>query len=216
MKKMGLFFTLILSFTLFSCGGGSDENESLSDLVEENDSDIRKGDEGDFDPSDCEKESANDWDNFLGIPYGSSELDLDKYLGKNTGGEYTSDSASFVYYFKEADRVPISVWSNAKSTKIEMVFMEVVSYPQYFDEDLKVAVERYGLNECDTKWFGMTEKEVKDIMGEPRKIERDKDSEGKEVVNMYYDSDDYKIAINFKFYESQDFYCSSVMVNWFY
>lgn len=214
---MGFILALMLAVNFYSCGG-SEEGENLSDLMENNDGEGQEVvfDEIDFDPNDCEKESANDFTNFLRIPYGASELDLDNLLGQNSGGEYTDDSTSFVYYFKEADRVPISVWANAQSTKIEMVFMEVVSYPQYFDEDLGKAIDHYDLKECDTQWFGMTQDEVIKIMGEPRKTEKEEDSEGMTVTNMYYDSDDYSVAINFKFYESQDNLCSSVMVNWFY
>ena len=65
-------------------------------------------------------------------------------------------------------------------------------------------------------WFGKTPEEVKEIMGQPRKTEVEEDSEGNDVTNLFYDSDDYSCAINFKFYESQDNMCSSIMLNWFY
>lgn len=223
---MGFFSVLLIAFTLYACGG-AEEATDLSDVVNNPSDSVRNLDGGvlsnvisdgaiPFDPTDCGKESANDFNNFMKIPYGASEMMLDTILGKSTAGEYVDDSSSFVYYYKDAERVPITVWANGRTSQIEMIFVEVVSYVQYFKSDFEGAIDKYNMLDCDARWFGMQLEDVKKIMGEPRKTEESEDNEGKEVLNLFYDSEDYSIAVNFKFYESQDYMCSSVMVNWFY
>ena len=227
MKKSMIIFSTLLAFGLFfSCGGG--ENEITEDSVVANDEDgnaietprvlqnvITDG-EIDFNPDSCAKETANDWDNFIGIPYGMSEIKLDSVLGESTGGRYSDDSTFFVFYYKGIERVPISVWSNSQTTQIETIFLEVTSFVQYFEEDVKAVEEYYDLRQCDTQFLGMQPKEVKSVLGEPTKEESLKDEEGLEIISLEYDSDDYKKVVSFRFFESQEYYCSLIMVNWFY
>lgn len=226
MKPMFLISTLF-ALTLFtSCGGG--ENEITEDSIVASDENgnaletprvlqnvITDG-AIDFNPDSCAKETPNDWDNFIGIPYGMSEIHLDSILGPSTGGRYSDDSTFFVFYYKGVERVPISVWSNSQTTQIETIFLEVTSFVQYFEEDVDAVTEYYGLRSCDTQFLGMQPKEVKAILGTPTKEEKLKDEEGKEIISLEYDSDDFKKVVSFRFFESQDYYCSLIMVNWFY
>ena len=224
MKYMGFLTMIAMAITFWSCEGTEETTEVVDDTspLKEIKDEAKLIDNAildgaiPFHPDSCGKESANDFDNFLRIPYGTSESALDSILGKGNGGEYTTDSLSFVYYYKMAERVPITVWANTKTTQIEMIYMEVVSYIQYFESDFENAKETYNMLECDYQWFGKSQEDIIEIMGEPRKTDKTEDAEGKEIVNLFYDSDDYRIAVNFKFFESQDYYCSSVMVNWFY
>lgn len=160
----------------------------------------------------CEKKSADDFDNFLGIEYGTNELKLEKILGEFTGGEYTADSLAFMYYFKALENAPITVWVNAKSQKVETVFMEVLSYEAYFKQDLEAAIEKYHIQPCDSRFFGMKYAEITKIMGKPA---ADELLEGN-VKSISYDSKNYKYSVNFKFYPEQENMCSSISVNWFY
>jgi hypothetical protein len=227
MNKMGLFFSVLVTLSILSCGGG--ENELADDnSVVANDDDgkvitdrrvlrnVISDGAIDFNPEECEKTNGNDWDNFLGIPYGMSEVHLDTIFGKSNGGEYSDDSTFFVFYFKGIERVPISIWSNSQTTQIETIFMEVTSFVQYFKADIAEVTDYYDLRECDTKWFGLQPKEIKKLMGEPTKEESIKDDDDLEIISLEYDSDDLKKVVSFRCYESQDYYCSLVMLNWFY
>lgn len=225
---MKIFQALLLTFittAVVSCGGSEETTTKLSEMEDIETRDITNDkilsnviSDGaiPYSKDSCDKNDANDFNNFIGIPFGTSEVDLVKILGENTGGEYNDDSSSFVYYYKDAERVPITIWANSQTTQIEVIFMEVVSLVQFFDTDLEAAIEKYDIQECDAQWFGKTQKEVKKILGEPKKKESTEDTDGNEIVNFFYDSDDYSIALNFKFYQSQDYKCTSIMVNWFY
>lgn len=160
----------------------------------------------------CKGKSVEEFDSFIGIKYGTGELEIEKVLGSFTGGEYTSDSSAFIYYFNRIDRVPISIYVNAKSGKVETIFMEVLSYADNFNDDLDKAKDEFKMTDCDTYYFGMKEDEVKKAMGEPAYEETLEDG----VKSISYDSDSYKYSVNFKFYPEQENMCSSIMVNWFY
>ena len=64
---------------------------------------------------DCPNSDVNNFDNFLGVKYGTNELELEPILGAFTGGEYTVDSSAFIYYFKRIENAPVSVWVNRGS-----------------------------------------------------------------------------------------------------
>lgn len=162
---------------------------------------------------DCAEVTVEDFDEFLGIEYGTKELLIERKLGKFTGGEYSKDSAAFIYYFNRVERVPIAIWVNSKSGEVETVFMEVLSYEDVnFNADLAKAKKEFNISDCDASWFGMQENEVLKRLGEPVVHEYLKDS----VLSISYDSQDYSSSVNFKFYPSQNNKCSSISINWFY
>ena len=201
MKQFSMIlFVNIFMFLFVACAG----QESESDTETENET-----------KKECKSE-IEDWDEFLGIPYGAKENKLQKYLGKFTGGEYTDDSTSFVYYFERVKRAPITVWVNAKTSDVETVFIEVLGLKDYFEDDVRAVKDEFNLTDCDTKWFGMTEDEIVEILGKPTKTDTSEDKSGKEVRSIFYDSEDLTISLLFKFYESQDNICSSISVYWFY
>lgn len=223
---MGIFAMFAFVLAMFSCGGTANEDTENSSVIAK-DEDGKPKEERlvtnvvtdkviDFDPEKCEKETVDDWTNFIGIPYGANELALDSILGKSNGGQYSDDSSAFVYNYKEVERVPFSVWCNGRTGLIETIFLEVTSFVQYFESDVEAVSEQYNLRECDTKWLGMKPKEVKKILGDPTKEETLEDEEGLEIISLEYDSEDLRSIVSFRFYESQDFYCSLIMVNWFY
>lgn len=161
---------------------------------------------------DCPNSDVNKFDNFLGISYGMSELELEAKLGNFTGGEYTSDSTAFIYYFKRIENAPVTVWVNSESGKVETIFMEILGYEEYFQSDLDEAIKEFSMSECDSRFFGMKYDELVQEMGKPA---ADETIEGG-VRSVSYDSKDYKYSVNFKFYPEQADMCSSVSVNWFY
>jgi hypothetical protein len=159
-----------------------------------------------------EKTSVSDFDNFLGLTYGMNELMLEQKLGKFTGGEYTADSTSFIYYFKKIKGAPISVWVDSKSQKVITIFMEILGYEELFQSDLNSAIEAYSISSCDSYFFGLKYADLKAKLGEPVAEEM---LEG-EIRSVDYDSEDLRCSVNFKFYPDQDNMCSSISVNWFY
>jgi len=201
LQKNHWFVLLLATIAVFAvaCAGNESDETTNPEMTQEEE-------------SGCTKKSADDFDNFLGIDYGTNELKLEKILGKFTGGEYTPDSLAFMYYFKSLENAPITVWVNAKSQKVETIFMEVLSYKQYFKDDLEAAIERYSIEECDSRFFGKTESEITKIMG---KADADDLLEGG-VKSLSYDSENLKYSVNFKFYPEQENICSSISVNWFY
>ncbi len=205
--KMRHFLLLILSisFLITACGGS--ENEENSNTTIQN----NELDEVEIIP--CDELTVEDFDEFLGIKYGSKELNLESKVGKFTGGEYSADSAAFIYYYNRVERVPISVWVNAKTSKVETIFMEVLSYSdENFEKDLKNAVDEFNISTCDASWFGMKESAIVKRLGEPSVEESLKDN----VRSISYDSQDFIYAVNFKFYPDQQNKCSSISLNWFY
>ncbi|NOQ75065.1 MAG: hypothetical protein GQ574_23835 [Crocinitomix sp.] len=160
----------------------------------------------------CSNAKLTDFDQFLGLEYGDEEILLESKLGEFTGGYYTVDSATFIYTYDRVSRVPISVWVNPKTSKINTVFMEVISLGKNFDADLAKAVQEFSINPCDAMWFGLSAEEIKAKLGEPD--EEAVSSEG--ITLLTYDSEDYLITVAFKIYAAQDNRCSSVSINWFY
>lgn len=158
------------------------------------------------------KNSANDFDDFLGIKYGTHELYLESILGKFTSGEYTADSSQFIYHFNVLEKVPVYVWVSAKTQTVQTIFMEVLSYPPYFDADLDSAANYYQMIDEDKKFFGKKPAEIIALMGEPYS-DQTHDSNFRELT---YQSDDYMISVGFRFYPEQNEMCSSISVNWFY
>lgn len=209
MKNWKIFFSVLFAVAVISCGGGDSDAEDLSDLVDETTDELMNDGLND---GDCSKSSVEDWDNFIGITYETNELDLEDIIGKFTGGEYTADSSAFIYYFKRVDRAPVTVWVNGKTGAVETIFVEILGYEEYFEGDVKDLKKEFKLEDCDTRWFGMHPDDLIKEMGKP-----DKDEEKSEGVrSIFYDSKDYDISVNFKFYESQGGMCSSISVNWFY
>ncbi len=160
----------------------------------------------------AEKTNVDDFDNFLGITYGMNELFLEKILGKFTGGEYTSDSTAFLYYFKEIKGAPITVWVDSESQKVITIFMEILGAEEWFQSDLNSAIEAYNISTCDSYFFGLTYEALVTRMGKPTSEELLKG----DIRSVDYDSANLKYSVNFKFYPDQDNLCSSVAVNWFY
>lgn len=162
--------------------------------------------------SKCDTASILDFDEFLGVQYGDEEKLLRAKLGNFTKGFYTPDSLHFVYEFNRVDRVPVSVWVNPNSMMVNTVFMEVLSLGETFDNDLQAAVEEFKMNTCESKWFGRSPTEIKQLLGTP--AEEATDDQG--VLLLSYDSPDFLYTVAFKFYPQQAHKCSSVSVNWFY
>lgn len=206
MNMKGVFIlTAAMCMLFYSCN--STENEEAKNETEDVVAEEVKPIKG------CETFSVEDFDKFLGVRYGTHELNLERRLGKFTGGEYTQDSSSFIYYYNRVDRVPISVWVNAKSGKVQTIFMEVLSYTDInFESDLRKAKQEFEITDCDISWFGIYEKDVQQRLGEPAISEYLEDS----VKSVSYDSEDYLYSVNFKFYPSQKEKCSSISINWFY
>jgi hypothetical protein len=202
MKRLKFITALMVTAALLSCGGNADA-ENLNDL--QNNDEIE-------DTKSCDKNSVDDWKNFVGIEYGTNELELEGIIGEFTGGEYTADSSAFIYYFKRVERAPLTVWVNGKSGKVETIFMEVLGYEEVFKQDVADATAEFDMKECDTQFFGMTPEEVINLMGKPAADKEKEDG----VRSISYDSDDFKVSVNFKFYESQGGVCSSISLNWFY
>lgn len=227
MKYLGLLTVALLGYVFTGCARGEEElTENQSILADEqNRNDLLKTvvlDKGiDFDRDSCEKDSSSAWTNFLGIGYGMSEIHLDSVLKNKTGGRYSDDTTNFVWFYKGFERVPVTVWSSVRTTQIETIFIEVTSAVQYFDADVREAEEFYGLPTCDTKWLGMQPEEVKKMMGFPDKEEILKDVEELDIVSIVYDffneeSGTLQSVVNFRFFESQNYKCSMIIVTWFY
>ncbi|UKN02618.1 hypothetical protein K6119_03715 [Paracrocinitomix mangrovi] len=219
---MSILISLMASvLALFSCGEEGEPIESDTiELVNEDHADHQDDtlifkDIIPFSVDTCDKTSIEDWDNFLGIPYGASEFALDSILGNTNGATYMNDSMNFVMYYREVPGAPISVWTSAKTARVEIIYLEVTGIEPYFQSDIDSVVTRYNIPECDAQWLGMTEKEVIEKMGEPRKSN---ETELKQDVikTIMYDAEDFSKSVSFIFYKSQDYKCSAISVNWFY
>jgi hypothetical protein len=204
MKRLNAVTIMLLAVVFVACGNSNETEaqEQLDELLEE----LVEDTDG------CKKNKVDGWDEFMNIPYKGNELDLEKYLGKFTGGEYATDSSAFIYYFKRVQRAPVSVWVNAKTGDVETVFVEILGYEEYFDGDVADLQKEFGVDDCDVKYFGMQPSELIAVFGKADKDEKQDDG----VRSLSYNSSDYKIALNFKFYESQGGVCSSISLNWFY
>ncbi len=159
----------------------------------------------------CQNSDINAFDSFLGINGETKEIELTKILGESTGGYYSDDNQSFIYTFHSLIDVPIAVAVNASTTKVETVLMEVLSMGEDFEKDLEKAKQKYNLDLCDSRFFGMKKDEIMAEMGEPDA----EDASATGVYSITYNSENMKTAVNFKFYDEQDNMCSSVIVNWF-
>jgi hypothetical protein len=209
MKAHFIFSCAVLFMLFLNACSGNEVQELEADPEPDSDLEIETVVEP---PIDCPSASIADFNQFLGMEYGGEELLLESKMGKFTGGDYTPDSSSFIYYYNRVDRVPISVWVNTKTSKINTVFMEVISLDNNFDADLEKAVEEFSIHPCESRWFGLTTDEIKARLGEP--AEEAVSSEGFTLLS--YDSEDFLIAVAFKIYDEQSGKCSSVSVNWFY
>ncbi|OIQ33869.1 MAG: hypothetical protein BM555_04565 [Crocinitomix sp. MedPE-SWsnd] len=208
MKNWILLSSALIAIVVFSCAGGSNEDaEDLQNLV---DGINQITDDGPA--STCEKTTVDQWDNFLGVPYGTNETDLDRRLGKFTGGEWIADSSAFVYEFKRVKRAPVSVWVNGKTGKVETIFIEILGLNEFFEQDLKDVEEEFDIQECDMRFLGIQAEELIKIMGKPSKDVTSEEG----YRSIFYDSTGLKISVNFKFYDSQGGRCSSISLNWFY
>lgn len=193
-----------LSVFFLACGNSNDAeaqkelDQLIQDLIQE--------------PDECKKDNVEGWDEFVNIPYKGNELKLEDYLGNFTGGEYASDSSAFVYYFKRVQRAPISVWVNALTGDVETVFVEILGYEDYFEEDVENLQKEFDLDDCEVKYFGMQASDLIAIFGKADKDEQSDDG----VRSLTYNSEDYKIVLNFKCYDSQGGKCSAISLNWFY
>lgn len=204
--KSPFMITLFFAFLLSCNGQSSDSGETNTEVINQKDT-IQNNEEK------CEiKLGADDFDNFLGITYGMNELLLESKLGAFTGGEYSADSLSFIYFFKKIKGAPITVWVDAETQQVITIFMEILGYEELFQSDLDAAIKEYNISWCDYRFFGIRYPDLKELFGEPAKEDLMKDG----VRSVDYDSKDYKYSVNFKFYPDQDNMCSSVSVNWFY
>ncbi len=208
-KNINLKTSLMLSvFFAFLMSCNNNQNHDITMLANE---DSTKTETVAID-SCAEKKNVDDFDNFLGITYGMNELNLEKILGKFTGGEYTADSTAFLYYFKEIKGAPITVWVDSESQKVITIFMEILGAEEWFQSDLSSAIEAYNISTCDSYFFGLTYEALVTRMGKPTSEELLKG----DIRSVDYDSANLKYSVNFKFYPDQDNLCSSVAVNWFY
>lgn len=164
-----------------------------------------------IDTNSADKVSEN-FRNFLGFNYGDTEDMLTARLGNFTYGNYSADSSSFIYYFKNLERVPIEVWVNSDTKIITTIFMEILSLNELFQEDLETAKTTYEISEQNVSWFGLTADEIKTKMGTPS----EEAMSNQDVHLLTYDSPNFLQAVTFKIYKTQENRCSSVSVNWFY
>ncbi|MCH2234294.1 MAG: hypothetical protein MK078_08585 [Crocinitomicaceae bacterium] len=160
----------------------------------------------------CKPKKVDDFDQFIGMDYGYKEIELEQRFGELYFGEYSEDSLSFLYYFEGESRTPITVACDAKQGLVTNILIEVLTLDENFDKDVDVISVKYDFSECDMQYFGMTEKEIKQELGEPLYNE---ELEGG-VKSITYQTEIKKVAVNFKFYPEQDYVCSSVMILWFY
>ena len=191
--KYKLIFGLLVVISVISCAGTMQDDEP-TEVV-------------------CEKSSVNDFEEFMNVPYGLSEVKIDSVLGVFTGGEYTPDSTAFVYYFKRLSTAPVTVWSNIKTGKIETIYVEVLSMKDQFKKDVIALADEFNMKSCEAAFFGMQAEEIIAQLGKPDKDVRNDD---KGFRSIYYDSKDLRIALNFRCYDAQDKQCSAISVNWFY
>lgn len=197
--KIAVFLFVLTSFFGCTSTNQPDKVNEPSDSTES------------IDTNSVDKVSEN-FSNFLGFNYGDTEDMLTARLGNFTYGNYSADSSSFIYYFKNLDRVPIEVWVNSDTKIITTIFMEILSLNELFAEDLETAKTTYKISEKNASWFGLTADEIKEKMGKPS----EEAMSNQDVHLLTYDSPDFLKAVSFKIYKTQGNICSSVSVNWFY
>lgn len=211
MKRINIVLASFALTTLVACGGGETSEPTEK---KENDKKEVTEDKEIKDPryqGDCAKANVDDWDNFLGIEYGTNELDLRPILGEFTGGEYTADSSAFKYYFNRVELAPLTIFVNGKTGKVETIFLEILSKVEFFQRDIDAVKSEFKAEDCDMDFFGMTADEMIDLMGKP---DRDKTEKGVRAIS--YDTDPLKTSVTFRFYPSQGDMCTSISLNWYY
>ena len=192
-----ILFLISLSILFLGCNGEEAVNEN-PEVVSVNET--------------CATRTVDDFDQFMGMDYGFKEIDLEDRFGQLFFGEYSDDSLSFLYYFENESRTPITVACDAKEGLVTNILIEVLTLDENFDKDVDVVSAKYDFSECDMKYFGMSEKEIKQELGSPL---YDEELEGG-IKSITYQTKIKKVAVNFKFYPEQDFICSSIMILWFY
>lgn len=195
----------IFSIILMSCGGKIKEEDLESDV--RNQSAIEKNIGG----TDC-THSLEGFRSFIGLKYGTNERELIPLLGKFSNGNFSEDSTSFIYYYNHAERVPISIWVDAKTGDVETIFIEVLSFEKTFKQDVLAAQKRYTFSDCDMAWFGLTAEEIEAKLGKPTATSINKEN----ATSISYDSETLSHSINFKIYPSQGNVSSALTINWFY
>lgn len=210
MKITWLLFLLVPGFILTSCGGSGESTEgtdtdSTSQEIDPDQAFIEWD-------GNCEKNSVNEFNNFLGLYYGLEEGSIKDVLGQFDYGNFSRDSSSFIYYYDTVACAPIQVWVNAVTSEVETIFIEILAYSDYYDQCFEEFKEYYKVEECDAKFFGLKPNEMKNLMGEP--VQDTTSSQG--VRSMLYSADNSRATVNFKFYPSQDTTSTAVEVNWFY
>ena len=185
-----------LTLILLSCGSEPSVNEVEEVLSEEI----------------CKPRKVDDFDQFIGMDYGYKEIELEQRFGELFFGEYSDDSLSFLYYFEAESRTPITVACNADQGLVTNILIEVLTLDENFDKDVDIISGKYDFDDCDMQYFGMTQKEIEQELGEPLYNE---ELEGG-IKSITYQTEIKKVAVNFKFYPEQDYICSSIMVLWFY
>ncbi len=204
---------------MVSCSSMEDREEmksgdgSDSRTVEQIDSTDNRVVNADFIPAidQCGPRSIEDFRSFMGFQYGDDEKLLTSKLGSFSKGNYASDSAYFIYYYDAVPRVPIQVWVHTETGRIITIFIEVLSLKSLFNEDLALAKEEYPIEECESKYMGLTADQIMAKLGTPAEDAFSKDN----VHLLTYDSEDFEIAVAFKIYPEENT-CSSIAVNWFY
>jgi len=216
MKISNFLFFVLITFAFSSCGSSNnddpDSNQAPADSnvtgnksVDSLTADVS----GELDG--CGHRSIQDFSQFLSFNYGDQEEVITSKLGAFSSGNFSPDSAYFIYYFNQIKTVPIQVWVNAKTGKILTVFIEVLSLGDAFNADIAKAKENYEFSSCDLSWFGLTADQLVEKLGKPAE-----DAVSREDVRLIsYDSPDFHIGVAFKIFPQAPV-CSSISVNWFY
>lgn len=159
----------------------------------------------------CENSDIAKFDSFLGIDASTRENELTLVLGDFTGGYYSEDNTQFIYNFYSVPDAPVSVVVNATTSKVETVMMEVLTMDEEFQKDLQEGIERFKIDECESRFFGMTYDQLIEALGEPTNEETLTGN----IKQLTYSSPENDRSITFKFYPEQDNICSTVIMNWF-
>lgn len=195
MKNIFLFFLLVI---IVSCNNESSENDRLIALKRS-----------------CKSITIDDFKSFLSIGQSTPEAQIKEILGKSTGGSYSDNKATFIYNFEGTKRVPIKVYVNAESGRIETVFLEILGLGKNFEIDVEQAKSDYPINECHSQLYGKQPKGIIEIFGQASIDNLKKDNVENDVRVLRYFSEDKKIALTLNFYPSQSYKMSSIVVDWF-
>ncbi|MFK8045958.1 MAG: hypothetical protein AB8B72_10720 [Crocinitomicaceae bacterium] len=163
----------------------------------------------------CESVSVNSFSNFLNVAAKTKESDLKKILGKASGGSFTDDRLVFIYKYESLKRIPISVYVNAETGKVQTVTIEVLGLNKNFDTDIEKASKKYFKNTCHSILLGKTPIQIIDIMGRPYLDNLTTDNVETEVRTLEYVTESGKINLRLNFYQSQNYRLSSIVVDWY-